>query len=59
MTPLAQRIQASLPMQASRWWLAVSGGLDSMCLLHLVKQMQQDPAISVPEIKVVHIHHGL
>ncbi|MDP6968932.1 MAG: tRNA lysidine(34) synthetase TilS [Gammaproteobacteria bacterium] len=59
MISLAQQVQASLPMQASRWWLAVSGGLDSICLLHLIKQMQQNPAISLPDIKVVHVHHGL
>ena len=59
MTPLAQRLQAGLPQQANCWWLAVSGGLDSMCLLHLVKQVQQNSPSSCPDICVVHVHHGL
>lgn len=59
MNSLAQQVQASLPLQAKRWWLAVSGGLDSMCLLHLVKQMQQNTSVTLPEVHVLHIHHGL
>ena len=59
MTPLAQRLQAGLPQQANCWWLAVSGGLDSMCLLHLVKQVQQNPSSNCPDIRVIHVHHGL
>jgi tRNA(Ile)-lysidine synthase len=59
MNSLAQQVQASLPLQAKRWWLAVSGGLDSMCLLHLVKQMQQNPSVTLPEVHVLHVHHGL
>jgi len=59
MTPLAQRLQADLPQQANCWWLAVSGGLDSMCLLHLVKQVQQNLCSNCPHIRVIHVHHGL
>jgi len=59
MTPLAQHLQASLPQQANCWWLAVSGGLDSMCLLHLVKQVQQNLCSNCPDIRIIHVHHGL
>ena len=59
MNSLAQHVQASLPLQAKRWWLAVSGGLDSMCLLHLVKQMQHNTSLTLPAVHVLHIHHGL
>lgn len=38
--------------------IALSGGLDSMALLHLVKQIQ---VIHLPNLKLkaIHIHHGL
>jgi tRNA(Ile)-lysidine synthase len=44
-------------LQASRWVLAVSGGLDSMCLLHALVQLQQDHPC--PPLRVIHINHGL
>lgn len=45
-------------MPAKRWLLAVSGGLDSMCLLHLAYQLQQTNS-ATPPIEVVHVNHGL
>jgi len=30
-----------------------------MCLLHLVKQVQQNLSSSCPDIRVIHVHHGL
>ena len=44
-------------LQASRWVLAVSGGLDSMCLLHALVKLQQDH--HCPPLSVIHINHGL
>ncbi len=35
---------------------AVSGGADSICLLHLLNEMKEELDI---ELKVVHVHHGL
>lgn len=46
------------PVTQGRWLLAVSGGLDSMCLLHLVSQLQQN-APSFPPVEVIHVNHGL
>jgi tRNA(Ile)-lysidine synthase len=43
--------------QASSWVVAVSGGLDSMCLLHALVQLQQHH--SCPPLRVIHINHGL
>ncbi len=44
-------------LQAPGWVLAVSGGLDSMCLLHAFVLLQRDYAC--PPLRVVHINHGL
>lgn len=35
------------------WLVGVSGGLDSICLLHLLKGMR------LPDLQVVHLNHGL
>jgi len=43
--------------QASGWVVAVSGGLDSMCLLHALVQLRKHQ--SCPPMRVVHINHGL
>ena len=43
--------------QASSWVVAVSGGLDSMCLLHALVQLQRHH--SCPSLRVIHINHGL
>ena len=37
----------------ARVWVAVSGGIDSMVLLHRLTQLR------VPNLRVVHVHHGL
>lgn len=37
----------------ARVWVAVSGGLDSMALLHRLSRLQ------VPGLRAVHVHHGL
>ena len=38
--------------------LAVSGGVDSMCLLDMVRQLK-DRSDSFPALAVAHLHHGL
>ena len=43
--------------QASGWVIAVSGGLDSMCLLHALVLLQQNQ--HCPPLRVIHINHGL
>jgi len=44
-------------LQASGWLIAVSGGLDSMCLLHALVLLQRDH--HCPPLRVIHINHGL
>ena len=43
--------------QATGWVVAVSGGLDSMCLLHALTLLQQDH--HCPPMRVLHINHSL
>ncbi|MGE8180009.1 tRNA lysidine(34) synthetase TilS [Pseudomonas fluorescens] len=42
---------------APKWRVAFSGGLDSTVLLHLLAQLAKKH--SLPELKAIHIHHGL
>lgn len=37
------------------WWIALSGGQDSMVLLHLLQQWCQDHS---RHLRAIHIHHG-
>lgn len=57
--PLESRLLDALrPWRAApRWYVALSGGLDSTVLLHLlVRLARQHP---LPPIIAIHIHHGL
>ena len=44
-------------LKASKWWVAVSGGLDSMSLLHALVKLQEDHVC--PPLGVIHINHSL
>ncbi|MDD2060327.1 tRNA lysidine(34) synthetase TilS [Pseudomonas sp. GD03860] len=44
-------------LQAPSWCIALSGGLDSTVLLHLLVHAAQQQAL--PPIRAIHIHHGL
>lgn len=37
-------------------WIALSGGVDSVCLLHLAHQLQQHTEF---QLKAIHVNHGL
>lgn len=43
--------------QVKSWRVAFSGGLDSTVLLHLLAHLSQRHTL--PELKAIHIHHGL
>ncbi len=59
LSPLAQQLTKYLPPKANKWWLAVSGGLDSMCLMALMHELQNNSDTPLPPIAVIHINHGL
>ncbi|MBD9613901.1 tRNA lysidine(34) synthetase TilS [Pseudomonas sp. PDM02] len=42
---------------AAKWHIAFSGGLDSTVLLHLLAHLAKTEHL--PELKAIHIHHGL
>jgi tRNA(Ile)-lysidine synthase len=48
--------QKGLVKEGERWLVGVSGGPDSVCLLHLLCQMRNELGVS---IHAVHLHHGL
>ncbi|MDR0278663.1 MAG: tRNA lysidine(34) synthetase TilS [Paucimonas sp.] len=56
MADLASRVQDKLApwREASGWCVALSGGLDSSVLLHLLASLEHRPTL-----RAVHIHHGL
>ena len=59
MTPLHIRLRDALQpwRSASGWCVALSGGLDSTVLLHLLASLAQREAL--PPLSAIHIHHGL
>ncbi|SEM34836.1 tRNA(Ile)-lysidine synthase [Pseudomonas sp. ok272] len=58
-TDLSARLLLSLaPWRAAPTWrIAFSGGLDSTVLLHALARLAQTQ--SLPELKAIHVHHGL
>ena len=51
-------LKALLPWRdAPAWHIALSGGLDSTVLLHLLASLAQREAL--PPLSAIHIHHGL
>jgi tRNA(Ile)-lysidine synthase len=59
MTPVHIRLRNALQpwRSAPGWRVALSGGLDSTVLLHLLASLAQREAL--PPISAIHIHHGL
>lgn len=59
MTPLETRLLAALEpwLEAPAWRVALSGGLDSSVLLHLLARLRARQAL--PPLSAIHIHHGL
>ncbi len=56
---LQAQLAASLAehLQAPRWWLALSGGSDSLSLLYLLAEYRQ--RYECPPIHAIHVHHGI
>lgn len=54
---LSQTSALKAHLHAPGWVVAVSGGLDSMCLLHALVLLQQD--YHCPPLRVMHVNHGL
>jgi tRNA(Ile)-lysidine synthase len=52
-------VLAALPdaLPIKRYWIALSGGLDSVVLLHALAELR--PQLGPMELQAVHIHHGL
>jgi tRNA(Ile)-lysidine synthase len=44
---------------AAHWWLALSGGVDSVALLHLLHELRARLPGPWPPLSALHIHHGL
>ena len=44
---------------ASGWYVALSGGLDSMVLLHLINKIRSLDPDSYPRLAAIHVNHGL
>ena len=59
MIPLHSRLREALQPwhSAPGWCVALSGGLDSTVLLHLLAGLAQREAL--PPLSAIHIHHGL
>ena len=52
-----EKLLAYLPRQADRWWLGISGGLDSMVLLESVVHLSRK--YDCPPVWLLHVNHGL
>src|SRR5690606_17014985 len=45
--------------QHRRWWIACSGGVDSLVLLHALVMLTRDASITWPPLAVIHVNHQL
>ncbi|WP_445937233.1 tRNA lysidine(34) synthetase TilS [Pseudomonas sp.] len=58
MTLNARLLESLAPWRAApAWHIALSGGLDSTVLLHLLASLAQREAL--PPLSAIHVHHGL
>jgi tRNA(Ile)-lysidine synthase len=47
-------------IDAPTWWVALSGGMDSVVLLHLLCALIKNPChVNPPRLVAIHIHHDL
>ena len=46
-------------LAASGWYVAFSGGIDSMVLLHLINRIRSLDPDSYPQLEAIHVNHGL
>lgn len=51
------RLSTQLPKEATRWWVALSGGVDSCVLLQQLAVFQKQ--LTGIELGAIHVHHGL
>ena len=59
MSSLEQKLLAALQpwLDAPAWHVALSGGLDSSALLHLLVRLREREGL--PALQAIHVHHGL
>jgi len=46
-------------LAATGWYVALSGGLDSMVLLHQINRLRSLDPTSYPKLEAIHVNHGL
>src|SRR5690606_28882152 len=59
LTPAALAGRLAPWRDSPRWWLALSGGVDSMALLHLLARLRREAPGPWPPLTALHVHHGL
>lgn len=56
---LQQKLPASSPMARARFCIGLSGGRDSVALLHLFSRLLSDAVLPAGQVRALHVHHGL